>query len=141
MRLSLFTIISALLVGCACSSHPQAAATALHLVFSSSPDLQWPQRGEDPYPWAKGENAEKILYERYTNASKEALGSDADFSAVRRVIVDHMKKEGSTVREIRWLSPTLVMSLVNSRFAIYWYIVEKKNDTWQVLTYYMEGVS
>jgi outer membrane murein-binding lipoprotein Lpp len=141
MRLSLLTFISVLLAGCAAPPHPQATAPALQPAISSSPNIQWPPRGDDPYPWAKGEDAYEILQERYVKASEKALGADADVSAVRSVIVKHMKQEENTVREIRWLSPTLVMAFAHSRYASYWYIVEKRKDTWQVLTYYMEGVS
>src|SRR5262245_60748533 len=98
-------------------------------------DLKWPDKDK-----MKAED-QKTLSDRYSQASKKALGSDADIEQIRKLIVAHMKQPEATVNEIRWLSPILVMAETSwhrapKAGAKYFYVAEKKKDTWEIKTYY-----
>src|ERR1039457_234314 len=109
------------------------------LVLSvNAADYQWPEREHE---WPKGKDAHKILEERFAKASKKALGSDTDIAAIKKLVLGHITQPKPSVNEIRWLSPTLVM--VDASWyegplasAEYYYVVEKKKDKWDVVTYY-----
>src|SRR5947209_2400339 len=105
--------------------------------FARGGDYSWPERGSDPYPWPRGADRGKILHERFTQASTNSLGTPTDIGAVKQTIAAHRALERVEVRQLRWLSPSLVMGLTRTRSAAYYYIVEKKKDAWSVLTYYM----
>jgi hypothetical protein len=102
-------------------------------------DYQWPER-DDESP--KGKDAYKILEDRFAKASKKALGSDIDIAAIKKLVLGHITQSKPRVNEIRWLSPTLVMVDASwyegpTASAGYYYVVEKKNGKWDVVTYYM----
>src|SRR5689334_3502059 len=90
------------------------AATLLLLsalvVSVPAADYTWPKRDKDPYPWPQGKDAAKVLQDRFARASKKALGNEKDTEGIKKVILAHMENPKSSVNEIRWLSPTLVMA-------------------------------
>ena len=111
-------------------------------------DYQWPQRAAGPYPWPEGKDAQTTLSERFTRASQKTLGSEADIAAIKKAILDHLHTASKklAVHEIRWLSATLVMADAGwysspEASADYFYVVEKKKDKWQIVTYYLRFIS
>ncbi len=116
------------------------------VLITSAAEYKWPERDADPYPWPKGEGSQKLLNERWAKASKKSLGTDEDAAAIKKAITAHIKGKRARVREIRWLSPTLVMATASwysgpEASAGYYYVVQKPNETWEILTYYMLFVS
>jgi hypothetical protein len=109
-------------------------------------DYKWPERGKDPYPWPQGTNATKILRVRFEQASKKTLGNEKDAEEIKQITLAHMKNPKASVNEIRWLSPALVMAHTSwytspEAAASYFYVLEKKKDKWEVLTYYLLAIS
>jgi hypothetical protein len=109
-------------------------------------DYKWPERGKDPYPWPQGKDAAKILRVRFEQASKTTFGNKKDVEQIKQLTLAHMKNPKSSVDEIRWLSPVLV--IVHSSWytspeaaASYFYVLDKKGDKWEVLTYYLLMIS
>ena len=105
-------------------------------------DYQWPERGSEPYPNPKGKDAHKVLDARWAKSSKKALGSDADITAIKKLVLGRITQSKPTVNEIRWLSPKLVMVDASwyegpEAAAGYFYVVEKKKDKWEIVAYYM----
>ena len=100
-------------------------------------DLTWPERDRDPYPWPKPNEAGKIIRDRFANASTNALGTTNDVITVKKAITEHLKPQQVEVRELRWLSPILVMAYTRTKSAAFYYVTEKKNGKWDVITYYM----
>ena len=76
---------------------------------SHATDLVWPERSKN-LGWPRPPEASKILRDRFANASRDALGSAADIGAIKLAIIS--ARPGSEVKEIRWLSSTLVMAYV-----------------------------
>lgn len=104
-------------------------------------DLTWPERGSDPYPWPKPKGSGKIVDDRFAHASTNSLGTTNDIAAVKRAITKNLKPREVEVREIRWLYPTSVMAYTRTQFAAFYYVTEKKQDEWKILTYYMLWVT
>jgi hypothetical protein len=109
-------------------------------------DYQWPGRHSDTYPYPEGKDAQKIIEDRFAKASKKALGGDADIAAIKKLVLSRITQSQPSVNEIRWLSSTLVM--VDASWyegplgaAGYYYVVEKKKDKWEIVTYYMLWIS
>ena len=118
----------------------------LFVVSVLATDYKWPERGKDPYPWPQGKDGTKILQDRFEQASKKTLGGEKDIEVIKKAALAHMKNPKSSVDEIRWLSPMLVMvhtSWYTSPLAAasYFYILEKKNDKWEISTYYLLAIS
>ena len=87
-----------------------------------------------------------IVYRRWQQASTTRLGSEADGQRISGVVLRHMGDPKAEVEQIRWLSPKLVM--VHSYLysgplaaAFYFYVVEKENDRWEVVAYYLIGMA
>jgi hypothetical protein len=128
-------------------SKPFAVFSLILIVLSGcAAGPRWPERAEDPYPWPKGANARDILDERFVKASRNSLGDEADIAGIKEAVVRHMKTERSGIGEIRWLSPKLVMATAGrysgSQIAArYYYVAQKRNDRWEIVTYYMVSYS
>ena len=110
-----------------------------------SADYQWPATREGG--WPKDKDAQKTLDDRFDSASKRSLGSDTDIAAIKKAILTDMAQPtGASVSEIRWLSPTLVMVKAGwysdplSR-GHYYYVVEKKEADWKIVTHYLLAIS
>lgn len=97
----------------------------------------WPAHDSDPCPWPKPKDAGRIIRDRFAQASTNALGTTNDSIAVKKRIVEHVKPQQVEVRELRWLSPILVMAYTRTESAAFYYVTEKKNGKWDVITYYM----
>ena len=108
-------------------------------------DYQWPAtRGGG---WPKDKDAQKTLDDRFDKASKKSLGSDTDIAAIKKAILaDMVQPTGASVSEVRWLSPTLVMAKAGwhsgplDRGYLY-YVVEKKEANWKIVTHYLLAIS
>jgi hypothetical protein len=114
-------------------------------LFRESPDF-WPEHGSDPYPWVTNQVGQRLLKKRWERASTKELGSKDDSNAIRTAVIKHMQNSKAQVREIRWLSPTVVMvrsSWYEGPLAAAWYTyaLRKTEAGWIVVTYYMEGIS
>jgi hypothetical protein len=105
---------------------------------SRATDLVWPGRSKN-LGWPRPPEATKILQDRFANASREALGSADDIAAVKLAIIS--TRPGSEVKEIRWLSSTLVMAYVSSRDPGWFYVVDKSTGEWRVLIFYLLSIS
>lgn len=103
----------------------------------SAPTLSWPEHGEDPYAFVDPEEARKIVDERFAHASSNVLGTADDVAAIGLEIAEDLEPRAAEVREIRWLSPTLVMADTYVKYAGFFYVVEKKGGKWSVLTHYL----
>jgi len=110
-------------------------------LVAAAPDYTWPERGTDPYPWPNPKEASKILYDRFLQASTNALGTAEDIKALQQAIAAHKAPLRVEVRDVRWLSPSLVMAYTRTEFAAYYYVTEKKKGKWSVLSYYMLWVT
>jgi hypothetical protein len=115
----------------------KAAQQAAEKLIRESPD-NWPERTNDV--------AEALFSIRWDRASKGRLGIEADIDSIRAVVVKHMGNPNGKVREIRWVSPTVVM--VKSSWytgplaaASYTYVLRKGNSGWTVVTYALDAVS
>ena len=110
-----------------------------------SADYQWPATKDGG--WPKDKDARKTLDDRFDKASKKSLGTDADTAEIKRAILVHMA--GYTkpaVGEIRWLSTTLVMAKAGwysgpEGAGTFYYVVEKKDAKWQIVTHYLLVIS
>ena len=128
-----------------------AAAIVLLGVFTltaADADYKWPAGDDNPSPPRLKPEDWKILIERWNKGSKEPLGTNADTAAIKKTIFAHvkMKNPNAKVREVRWLSPTLVMAKASWSYgdmasARYFYVVQKTKDKWEIVTYYMLGGS
>jgi len=104
-------------------------------------DYTWPERDSEPHPWPRPKEAVALLDERFASASSDALGSAADVADIDGAIVAQQPARDMDIREIRWLSRTLVIAYVRIPNAAYYYVVEKTDDRWNVVTYYLIWVS
>lgn len=105
---------------------------------SPSPDkYAWPERGT----WPKDKGASKLLDDRFALASTNSLGTATDIVAIKKVIVTHKEKQEIEIHQIRWLNASLVMAFVRTESAAFYYVVEKKTNKWELVTYYMLWVS
>ena len=110
-----------------------------------SADYQWPAtRGGG---WPKEADAQKILDDRFDKSSKQSLGSDTDTAAIKKAILaDMVQPTGASVSEVRWLSPTLVMAKAGWHSGsldrgTFYYVVEKKDADWKIVTHYLLAIS
>ena len=124
----------------------EAASREADRLFREEPDY-WPPRGEDPYPWPKGDAAGELIAKRWSRTTKTPLGKPTDGPAIRKVVTSHMKHPKSSVGEVRWIDASTVMVSASWHegplaSAGYTYVLKKDaRGEWQVLTYYMNYVS
>ncbi len=97
----------------------------------------WPQRADEPHPWPSPKDAAGQLTDRFESADRNALGSTNDVAAIYQAIAGQRAPTEVDVREVRWLSPTLVMAYTRTRTAAYYYVLEKKSGSWGIVTYYL----
>ena len=107
-------------------------------IAACAADITWPDR-EEGLAWPKPRSASKLLDDRFTSASRNALGSSTDIAAVKAAIVG--VRSANRAEEIRWLSPDLVMVRVRLPESSWYYVVERKKDTWTVRIYYLKWIS
>lgn len=82
-----------------------------------------------------------IVEERFKSASTKPLGSETDITAIDQAIKTSHPAWNLQVEELRWLSPSLAMARVRAPEAEYFYVVEKREGQWSVLTYYLRWIS
>ena len=92
-------------------------------------EFSWPKEIRD-------QKERKIIDDRYAHASTNALGSTNDIAAIKHAIAADMKPQEVEVREIRWLSPSLVMAYTRTESAAYYYVSEKRKSTWEIRAHY-----
>jgi len=131
-----------------CVSAAVVVLLAVFTLTAADADYKWPAGNDNPPPRLKGEDARKVLTERWNKASKEPLGTHADTAAIEKTIFAHVKMNNpnAKVREVRWLSPTSVMAKASWVYgdlasARYFYVLQKTKDKWRIVTYYMLGSS
>ena len=114
------------------------AAAALALPGSGCvADHSWPRHASDPFPWPEPKAAVKVLEDRFDAASTSALGTPSDIAAVQKAVAARARPEVADVRELRWLSPTLVMAYTRTPHAAFYYVAEKRSGNWYILKHYM----
>ena len=126
-----------------------AAACILSTILAGaagSGDYKWPETRGYKDPWPKDLHAYKVLNERWGKASKKPLGKEADTAAIKKTVLRHIKWENSSVSEVRWLSPTLVMAFASWHgrdlaAAGFFYVIHKQKDKWEIVIYYQLYVS
>ena len=98
-------------------------------------EFSWPKQGSDPKAlW-------KIIDERYAKASTNSLGTAGDIAAIKQAIAADAQPQIVEVREIRWLSPSVIMAFTRTQSAAYYYVSEQKNGKWGIVTHYQIWVS
>jgi hypothetical protein len=102
-------------------------------------DPSWPDWETNGLAWPKPDGAGKIIGDRFRSASAKALGSTADIEAIKSAIV--AARPRGKVMEIRWLSPRLVMAKLRFPESSYYYVVQKRKEQWEILTYYLDWIS
>ena len=93
-------------------------------------EFSWPKEISDQKEW-------KIIEDRFAHASTNALGSTNDIAAIKRAVAADMKPQEVEVREIRWLSPSLVMTYTCTESAAYYYVSEKRKSMWEIRAHYV----
>ncbi len=122
-----------------------AASAEAERQFRSEPEY-WPPQGDGPFPYAKGDSASELIGMRWSSASRASLGTPADDTAIKATVIRHLKHLKSEVNEVRWINSSTVMvsagwydgPLSSAGFT---YVLKKRGDRWQVLTYYMNFIS
>jgi hypothetical protein len=69
------------------------------------------------------------------------MGTPEDVVLICQAIHIHPQLPKSNVREIRWLSPNVVMARAGHSTAEYYYVLTRRTKAWRVLTYYMLWIS
>jgi len=128
-------------------------ATVAALIFICCPvhadnamHLKWPDRDADPYPWPKPKSAFDLLNARFEKASRIPLGTAEDVAAICEAIHSNKRQSSPFVKEVRWLSPTVVMASAGTPYfslsgSDFYYVLTLRGKTWRVLTYYMLAVA
>jgi len=113
---------------------------------ATAADAQWPSHGDAPYEWPEGADGYQVIRDRFNGASATALGSKDDIEQIKKAVVSHMKHPKAQIKEVRWISPSLVM--ISSSWytgplaaASYYYVLEKNKEQWIVKTYYLLSIS
>jgi hypothetical protein len=113
-----------------------------HVALSAaSAPLEWPSTsgGHPTIP------EYELLRQRWETASKTPLGQAEDNDSIRDAVLQRITLSNTSVRELRWLSPTLVMALV------FWHtegdhgrlqcVLERHGEQWKVIALYTISVS
>lgn len=117
---------------------------AAEKLLLDSPDF-WPVVKDDSYP-TPNDVGRVLLSKRWERASTNELGSKEDVESICAAVLRHMKNSQAKVGEIRWISPTVAM-VKSSWYASplagagYTYALQKKDQGWTVIAYYMDYIS
>jgi hypothetical protein len=105
----------------------------------------WPATDDIGSP--QGTNSFQMLHHWFNKASKKSLGTEADTTAIRKVILDTMTAYNNPqVDEIHWLSPTLIIAAAHwytgpEGAGAFYYVLEKNGSDWKIINHYLIGVS
>jgi hypothetical protein len=121
--LILSLILSAGATSCSTSTKQQRA------------ELTWPAVAVGQWAWTP-----RIVDERFSHASKSALGSNKDMAEINQVIAADNPHQKLRITELRWLSPTLAMARVSGTNVKFDYIVQKEEGRWQVVVHYTRRI-
>jgi hypothetical protein len=98
-------------------------------------ELTWPAVAAGQWAWTP-----RIVDERFSHASKEALGNNEDIAEITQVIAADNPHQTLRITELRWLSPTLAMARVSGTNVKFDYIVQKEEGRWQVVVHYTRQI-
>src|ERR1041385_510270 len=114
LLLCLALVLSGGLFGCSATAQQQRT------------ELAWPDAAADSW-------TPNIVRVRFKHAATKMLGSESDIAAVRQTIAADQPRQNLYTTDLRWLTPTLVVTKVRGMETGYIYVVEKMNNQWTVI--------
>jgi len=106
----------------------------------------WPSSKSSPNNWPASDTDQATIDARFEKASTKPLGSQADVTEIKKVILANKDNFADEVREIRWLSSDLVMAKAGNYAANvgsrqYTFVLEKRAGAWKIIACYMDWIS
>ncbi len=109
--------------------------------MAAQADDVWPERDPEPHPWPRPRDAAKMLADQFESAEPAALAEPGDLKAIEEAIAAQTAPENVEVRDVRSLSPALVMAYVRTRSAAFYYVLAKEGGHWGIVNRYLVWIN